>query len=185
MKRILPFFTVILLSFNSFCQSDKRGNYYLLLNDSSRYLYGYKNQSGDTIIKLGKYFICYTDTFYNCAIVFNPSKGFIGINKSEKVLFKVLSLGDRPDKPSDGLIRIIKNGKIGFADTNGNIVIKPQYKLAYPFKDGKTSVLTYSKGGIHYGHWYKGYYYWIDINRTRDLLLHPLDPFKIDVNKVN
>ena len=33
-----------------------------------------------------------------------------------------------------------KQGKIGFADTLGHIVIQPQYKFAYPFKNGKTKV---------------------------------------------
>jgi len=39
------------------------------------------------------------------------------------------------------LFRIIGNGKIGFADTDFNIVIKPQFDCAFPF-EGETSKVS-------------------------------------------
>lgn len=51
-----------------------------------------------------------------------------------------------------------KNGLIGFSDSLGNVPIKPQFKFAYPFKDGKAKVTLKgkrkeapnSKGEKHY-----------------------------------
>ena len=41
----------------------------------------------------------------------------------------------------EGLFRIVdKEGQVGFADTLGNVIIKPQFKFAYPFKDCKAKV---------------------------------------------
>ena len=33
-----------------------------------------------------------------------------------------------------------ENGLIGFADSLGNVVIKPQFKFAFPFKNGRAKV---------------------------------------------
>ena len=39
-----------------------------------------------------------------------------------------------PDKVSNGLFRIIENGKIGFANMDGQIIIKPQFNFIFPFQ---------------------------------------------------
>ncbi|MEO0472767.1 MAG: WG repeat-containing protein, partial [Bacteroidota bacterium] len=36
--------------------------------------------------------------------------------------------------------RILRNGKIGFADERGKIVISPQFACAFPFDNGKAKV---------------------------------------------
>ncbi len=45
----------------------------------------------------------------------------------------VYMIGTTPDKFSGKLRRIVKDGKIGFIDKKGNIVIQPQYDMAEPF----------------------------------------------------
>ena len=41
----------------------------------------------------------------------------------------------------EGLFRIMdENGLIGFADSLGYVVIKPQFKFAFPFKNDKAKV---------------------------------------------
>jgi hypothetical protein len=46
-----------------------------------------------------------------------------------------------PDYASDGLFRITKNNKIGYADeVTGKVVIKPQFGCAFPFEKGVAKV---------------------------------------------
>jgi hypothetical protein len=56
-------------------------------------------------------------------------------------LYDVFIYDNGPDYPADGLIRVVKNGKIGYADANTyNIVIEPQFDCAFPFENGKAKV---------------------------------------------
>ena len=64
----------------------------------------------------------------------------IGIDIKERELFEVVSLNNTPDLPSEGLFRIKRKGKVGFANDEGVIVINPKFKYAEPFKDGKAKV---------------------------------------------
>lgn len=101
------------------------------------YATGYINSSGDTIIPIGKYTYCFTERFDKIAIVsLNKGSGFCAIDRNEKVLFEVLVMDNGPDYVKDGLFRIRKNGKVGYANMNGEIVIKPQFDFAFPFKNG-------------------------------------------------
>ena len=46
-----------------------------------------------------------------------------------------------PDYIREGFFRIMdENGLIGFAYSLGNVVIKPQFKFAFPFERGKAKV---------------------------------------------
>ncbi len=101
---------------------------------------GYINSSGDTVISLGKYYYCYTDTFRNYAIVIDHKGICIAIDKNEKELFEVYWYDNGPDYIAEGLFRIIKDGKIGYANKDGEIVIKPQFYCAFPFNNGKAKV---------------------------------------------
>jgi hypothetical protein len=103
--------------------------------------YGYKNIKGEIIIPLGKYSICFTDTFRIYAIVIKPPVGFVAIDRQEKVLFNVFPFDNGPDYAADGLFRILENNKIGYADAEtGKIIIKPQYDCAWPFEKGVAKV---------------------------------------------
>ena len=97
---------------------------------------GYMDQDGKIRIELGKYYPCYTDTLYNYAIVYKEGCGLVAIDRNEKVLFNVWVVDNGPDYPSEGLFRIVKDGKIGFANTDGEIVIPPRFDAVYPFQDG-------------------------------------------------
>lgn len=101
---------------------------------------GYVNQRGDTIIPPGKYDYCYTDTFQHYAIVMKHGGPCIAIDRNEKELYEVYWFDNGPDYIQEGLFRIRKNGKIGFANEKGQISIEPQYECATPFKNGKAKV---------------------------------------------
>ncbi len=64
------------------------------------------------------------------------------ITDSKKTtLYDVFIYDNGPDYPADGLIRIVENGKIGYADAKTYaIIITPQYDCAFPFENGKAKV---------------------------------------------
>jgi hypothetical protein len=121
-------------------QADKTDYLCLIIDTTSNERYGYVDTRGDTVISFDKYRICYTDTFRIMAIVLKEKAGFVGIDRNENVLFEIFPYDNGPDEPSEGLFRMVENGKIGFADLNGNIVIKPQYDCDFPFEQGLAKV---------------------------------------------
>jgi hypothetical protein len=62
-------------------------------------------------------------------------------NSNKKTLYEVFPYDNGPDYPSEGLIRIVKKGKIGYANAKTyTIVISPQFDCAFPFENGKAKV---------------------------------------------
>jgi hypothetical protein len=107
---------------------------------------GYMDSSGKLIIPLGKYTFCYSEKFDKMAIVSISNKpGFYAINRKEVILFEVLAYDNGPDEFKDGLVRIRKDGKIGFANEKGEIIISPQFDAALPFSKGYAAVCI---GGV-------------------------------------
>lgn len=108
-------------------------------NDSSKETsYGYKNLQGAIIIPLGKYNHCFTDTFKNIAFVYDDkltNSKVVAIDRNENILFDAYLFDNGPDELEDGLFRIIRNEKIGYADKNGVIVIAPQFGCADQFEN--------------------------------------------------
>ena len=104
----------------------------------------YLNERGDTIVPYGKYRYCQTDTIKKIGFVYeNKPKDarIICINDAGKELFYVFKYDNGPDYTQEGLFRIMnEDGLVGFADSLGNVVIKPQFKFAYPFEHGKAKV---------------------------------------------
>ena len=63
------------------------------------------------------------------------------MDSNKSTLYEVFPFDNGPDYPSEGLIRVVKNGKIGYADANTYaIVIEPQFDCAFPFENGKAKV---------------------------------------------
>ena len=98
----------------------------------------YLNERGDTIVPYGKYRYCQTDTIKKIGFAYeNKPKDarIICINDAGKELFYVFKYDNGPDYIQEGLFRIMnEDGLVGFADSLGNVVIKPQFKFAYPFR---------------------------------------------------
>lgn len=71
----------------------------------------------------------------------DDGKWVIMDSKKKMTLYEVFLYDNGPDYASDGLIRVVKNGKIGYADAAAyDIVIEPQFDCAYPFENGKAKV---------------------------------------------
>ena len=88
-------------------------------------------------------------------------------------LFYAFSFDNGPDYVEEGLFRIINDEMLmGFADTLGNVIIKPQFAFVWPFKDGKAEV-TYTgekKALDDYGEhwtWQSDDWFYIDKNGNK------------------
>ncbi len=101
---------------------------------------GYVNAQGDTVIAMGKYKYCFTDTLKTIAIVMDQDNLFKAIDVNDNILYQVKTYDNGPDYISDGLFRIIIDGKTGYANEAGEIIIQPQYACTSPFEDGKARV---------------------------------------------
>lgn len=109
---------------------------------------GYINKNSDTIYPMHKFESCYTDTFITYSFVYDKkldSNNSVAINRKGQIIFDAYLFDNWPeDSNSDickeGLFRIRKNGKIGFANKFGQIVIEPKFECAYPFANGKAKV---------------------------------------------
>jgi hypothetical protein len=127
----------------------ERGNpvndYLLMAFDSVQNAYSYHNLRGDVVIPPGKYALCLTDTFKNYAVVLKDQQ-FVVIDRQEKVAYEVFNFDNGPDYPSDGLFRIVQQGKIGYADAaTYQVVIAPQFDCAYAFDNGTARVSHHCK----------------------------------------
>ncbi len=133
----------------------------------------YLNERGDTIVPYSKYRFCQTDTIRNIGFVYESRQNarIVCIDNQGKELFYVFKYDNGADYVREGLFRITDDkGLIGFADTLGNIVIKPQFKFAFPFKNGKAKVtfsgeskdVPDSNGEEHY--WDSSDWFYIDKN---------------------
>ena len=109
------------------------------IDSSNEKSYGYRNLNGKTIIPQGKYNYCFTDTFKNFAFIFDDkltNSKVVAIDRNENILFDAYMFDNGPDWLEDGLFRIVRNGKIGYADCNGVIVIEPKFECANQFENG-------------------------------------------------
>ena len=78
--------------------------------------------------------------------IIEKDQKWVVVDEQKTVLYDVFNYDNGPDTPSDGLYRIVKDGKIGYADSKTNvIVIEPKYDCAYPFENGKAKVSTNCK----------------------------------------
>lgn len=99
------------------------------------------NQDKDTVVPFGKFRYCQADTIRKYGFVFaEDDSRLIAIDKNGKELFEAYIFDNGPDYTQEGLFRIMKNGKVGFANQEGHIVIPPQFACAFPFENGKAKV---------------------------------------------
>lgn len=137
------------------------------------YTTGYVNVAGDTVIPIGKYVYCYSKTFDKIAIV-TIDNGAVAIDRKENVLFEVVISDTKPDEVSEGLFRIKKNEKIGFANMQGETVIKPQFDIAMPFSNGYSAICIGGKSQIEDEHSINVGGKWGYINKSGKLVVQPI-----------
>ena len=90
----------------------------------------------------------------------SKDRGWLFLDKNLNEPYQLYIFDNGPDYPEDGLYRIKKNNKIGYADeVTGRIVIEPIYDCAFPFENGKAEVgfgctVKRHSGGEH--SWWEG-----------------------------
>lgn len=129
--------------------------------------FGYVDQRGDTVIPYGRFALSFTDTLLTLGIVAEQAGAdyeLIAINQGGERLYEVFEYDNGPDYLQEGLFRIRQNGRIGYADRTGRIVIPPQFGCAYPFSGGRAKVAlecTTRPAGEH-TEWVSEDWYYID-----------------------
>jgi hypothetical protein len=125
------------------------GNFYdglafvILLNGDR----GYISKTNQLVIKLDNSTAGATHFSEGFAVISDTSNSDYFINKKGEKLGNLLF--NSAESFSDGMARIEKNGKYGYIDTSGKIVIEPIYWAAQDFSDGIAVVTQYiqnSKG---------------------------------------
>lgn len=110
----------------------------------------YIDSQGDTIIPFGRFAYFGTDTLIHFATVIAHSNDSawgrqIGIDRNQNILFDIVMFDNGPESFHDGLLRVLRNGKMGYANRFGQIVIPCIYDYAKWFEDGKAEVTFKAK----------------------------------------
>lgn len=110
----------------------------------------YVNIAGDTVIPFGSYSYFGTDTMrYYAQVQMHPNDSTygrtVGIDRGCRVLFDLVWFENGPDYFHEGLTRVLRNGKMGFANEKGEIVIPCQYAYARWFQNGSAQVTFEAK----------------------------------------
>jgi WG containing repeat len=75
------------------------------------------------------------------AAVRSPTEGWMYVNRRGRVVITGVPVMDNwADSFHDGLVRIVRNGKYGFANRRGQVVIYPIYDGAMNFEKGGAAV---------------------------------------------
>jgi hypothetical protein len=67
-------------------------------------------------------------------------KGWFAIDRKKNILLQIFIYDNGPDYISEGLFRFVENGKMGFANPKGKVVIPAAYDFVWPFENGKAQV---------------------------------------------
>ena len=102
------------------------------------------NPFGDTLIPFGRYYSSintqpFTDYCF-VTVLRNSNLINVAIDKEGNELFDMYIFDNGPDYLEENRFRIIKNGKIGFANSKGEIIIEPKFACAFPFENGRAKV---------------------------------------------
>lgn len=161
MKIFILIFTF--LNFLNFYSQNKKSENLILKRDNKTSKFAYYNSRNEKI--LGDYWYAKDKFLKRYAIVSDPSP--VLIDRNGKHIYDIFIFDNGPDYENDGLIRIVKNGKIGFINSKTyNLVIKPQFECAYPFINGKSKVAYNCKTRKNgeYSTWISEYWFYINKN---------------------
>jgi hypothetical protein len=100
---------------------------------------------GDTIIPFGKFAYYGTDTLEHYANVIewiNDSTygRQVGINRHQEIIFDLVMFDNGPEPFNEGLTRVLRDGKMGYANKFGQVVIPCIYDYAKWFDKGVAEV---------------------------------------------
>ncbi len=119
----------------------------------------YQNQAGQVVIAAQP---CDQTIDYGADVTRLPfalvwEGGWQAYGPNGDYLFTVFVFDNGPDVPEEGVIRIERDGLIGYAEVaTGDMIVPPRYQCAKPFVHGKAEVglrchKVYERGGEHWG----------------------------------
>jgi hypothetical protein len=108
------------------------------------------NEDNDTIIPFGKYAYYGTDTLeFYANVIEHPNDSTYGrqiaIDRNQNILFNIVMFDNGPEPFNDGVTRVLRNGKMGYVNKFGQIVIPFKYDYVKWFEHGKAEVTFNAK----------------------------------------
>jgi hypothetical protein len=105
----------------------------------------YLDNSGDTIIPFGKFAYYGTDTLiYYANVIERPDDSTfarqVAIDGKQRILFDLVMFDNGPEPFNEGLTRVLRDGKMGYANKFGQVVIPCIYDYATWFDKGVAEV---------------------------------------------
>jgi hypothetical protein len=100
--------------------------------------WGYQDNAGKVVIS-PRYQIAREFSREGMAAVVDD-QGWAYIDEAGRTVIRPLVLDNGPDYFRDGVARFSRNGKVGFFDARGKVVIQPVYAYAMPFSEGRAVV---------------------------------------------
>ena len=96
--------------------------------------------------------------------------GFLWVSCGTNRHYEAFQYDNGDDYVSEGLYRIVdREGRIGYADEDGQTIIKPRFAFGYPFENGKAKVTDTGERkevpGSEGEHWYWESDEWYDIDK--------------------
>ena len=98
-------------------------------------------------------------------------QGWAYIDRSRNVLVRPFIFDNGPDYFWEGLARFTVDGKFGFFDKRGHVVIKPAYQFAERFSEGRAAVCQGCRKVTHGEHWTMEGGKWGFISRSGELVI--------------
>lgn len=100
--------------------------------------WGYKDEKGNVVIE-PKFVIADEFSPEGMAAV-ATEKEWLYIDTTGAVVIRPFIFDNGPDYFSEGLARFTEDGKFGFFDRSGKVVIGPRFDFAFPFSEGLAAV---------------------------------------------
>lgn len=107
--------------------------------------WGFKDEQGKVVIP-PQYCAVFQEVFSDriaCVVdarrkTPDGKNAMLAIDKCNQVVLEPFVFDNGPDYVREGVFRFWKNGKLGYADKDGNVVIEPRFDFAGPFDQGMT-----------------------------------------------
>ncbi len=100
--------------------------------------WGFQDRTGRIVLP-PKYFMAYPFLETGLAAVADE-QGWVYINAGGEEIIRPFIFDNGPDEFSEGLARFVQNGKFGYFDRYGQVVIAPSFDFAYGFKNGRAAI---------------------------------------------
>ncbi len=100
--------------------------------------WGYRDVRGKVVLA-ARYEIAQAFSPAGMAAVVDEA-GWAYIDTAGRVLIRPLVVDNGPDDFAEELARFRREGKVGFFDRRGKVVIEPRYSFALPFSEGLAAV---------------------------------------------